>query len=189
MRRSRPFQDVPDQIEIELAPGAEGNFQTLEVMRQVARLRSTAPLVRTTAVSVVNPVAQNDNVGEVTAIASWVRSSMKYRFDPADQEQLTDPLTLLDQIARGVPTYSSDCDDMSLLTATLLLSLGYGDIYFCAVRYDPNANEQDSFDHVYTVAYVKDKDTGKTVRIPLDCILSAPIGSEVTSASKVEYAI
>jgi len=175
---------------IELSPGAEGNLQTLEIMKQVAQERKTSPLVRQTALQIIQSVPQNDRVAECLAIGDWVRANMRYTFDVASEEQLTDPLTLLDQINKQIPCTSSDCDDMSLLTATLLLSIGYTDIVFCAVRYDKTATSRDSFDHVYTAVYVKDFKTGQEIRIPLDCILpDAPMGSEVESASLTEYAL
>ena len=186
---SRP-PGLPNQLQIELQPGAAGNLQTLEIMRQVALLRASDPAVRAKVLEIIYPVAQNDRVGEVVSIGRWVRSKMRYTLDVAGEEQLTDPLTLLDQISRGVPCTSSDCDDMSLLTITLLLAAGYGDVFLCAVKYDSSASREDSYDHVYTVVYVKDQATGETLRIPLDCILeNVPMGSEVNHAAILEYAI
>jgi hypothetical protein len=188
-RPQRP-SPLPDQLEIELAPGAQGNIQTLEVMKEVARYRSRSPLVRQTALGIIYPVPQNDSVGEALAIGQWVRSQMRYTGDTADEEQLTDPLTLLDQIERGVPCTSSDCDDMSLLTVTLLLSVGFTEVFYRAIRYDSEARPQDSFDHVYTVVYVADPITRTKIRLPLDCILPhVPMGSEVSHATGLEYAV
>lgn len=161
-----------------LPNGKAGSYKTVEIMCGVARSRSSHPVVRELALKILQAAGTDSQnyEDEARAIGNFVRSRVKYVRDINGVEQLHDPLTMIDQIKRGVSV--GDCDDMSLLTATLLLSIGHQP-FFRIVRYKGRGN---GFQHIYVVVF--EKNWGKErKRIVLDCILKRhPIGTEVPHA-------
>lgn len=103
--------------------------------------------------------------------------------DPENIEYLVDPVDMAKNMKNG--TAQGDCDDMALMTATLLLTIGHQP-FFRAVRYEqPLGN----YNHIYVVDYEKNPYDGKK-RIVLDCILKdKPIGSEVSHQNGEEYKV
>jgi hypothetical protein len=63
-------------------------------------------------------VAPHDYFGEMRAIQKWVQDNIRYIFDPRDVEYFQTPRrTMIDG--------AGDCDDLSILTSSLLESIGY----------------------------------------------------------------
>lgn len=154
-------------------------------MKRVAHARKSHPLVRELALNILSHhnVPSHDYAKEALAIGKYVKHKVRYVRDIAGMEQLHDPLTMIDQIRRG--TSQGDCDDMSLLVATLLLSIGHKP-FFRIVRYKSNTGP---FQHIYVVAY--ENDSGKErQRIVLDAILKKKaIGTEVNHVSGKEIRV
>lgn len=168
-----------------VADGLNGNIQTIEFMKKVARLRSGDPLSRKLALKIVNDygVPSHHFVDEALAIGDFVKNHVRYVRDPEDIEYLADPIDLIKQMQKG--TAQGDCDDMSLLVATLLLSIGHQPFYR-AVRYESASG---NYNHIYVVVYEQNM-KGPKERIVLDCILKdRPIGSEVNHTNGDEYPI
>lgn len=144
-------------------------------MKRVARARSSHPTVRQLALAILrhhNTDSQN-YVDEALAIGRYVKEKVKYVRDIEGIEQLHDPLTMIEQLQRGVAC--GDCDDMSLLIATLLLSVGHQP-YFRIVKYKNGG----SYQHIYVVVYEKNWGGSSKTRIVLDAILKRhKIGTEV----------
>lgn len=155
------------------------------MMKKVARLRASDPLLRKLALNILQQynVPSHHFVDEALAIGDYVKQKVRYVRDPEGVEYLTDPKDLIKQIQNGLA--QGDCDDMALLIATLLLAIGH-EPYFRAVRY------QDSFgpyNHIYVVDY-DHNGQGQKLRVVLDGILKdREIGSEVEHISGDEYAI
>lgn len=82
-------------------------------------------------------VASKDYRGEVEAIQAWVRENIRYTRDPYFVETLISPAALID-------SRQGDCDDHSMLVASLLLSVGFKP-RFVAIGYTPG-----TFEHVLT---------------------------------------
>jgi hypothetical protein len=154
-------------------------------MKRVARQRSSHPLVRQLALNILrsHKIASQNHADEALAIGRYVKEKVRYVKDIDSIEQLHDPLTMIDQIQRGVAM--GDCDDMSLLIATLLLSIGIKP-YFRIVRYRAGKGP---FQHIYVVTY--EKNWGKPrSRIVLDAILKRQqMGYEVRHASGKEIKV
>jgi hypothetical protein len=168
-------EHTPKMTQSPLPRGSQGNLKTVEVMKQVARARASHPVVRELALKILEwaKTDSQNHLDEALAIGRFVKTRVKYVRDIHGVEQLHDPLTLIDQIKRGVA--AGDCDDMSLLTATLLLSIGHQP-YFKIVKY---RNHPGAFHHIYVVVYEKNWKKPK-VRLVLDCILKRHrIGTEV----------
>lgn len=169
----------------QLPKGVSANLETVEIMKRVARARATHPQIRELALAILKHanVPSQNYIQEAMAIGKYVQKKVRYVRDIEGVEQLHDPVTMIDQLRRGFAM--GDCDDMSLLIATLLLSIGHQP-YFRIVRYGKNAGP---YHHIYVVVYEKDWRQPKK-RIVLDAILKrSPMGTEVPHTSGKEIKI
>ena len=163
----------------------QANLFTVKLMSQIAESRASNPAVRTQAVNILNSagVQSHDYVSEAVAIGTWVQRNVAYARDSSVAEQLFDPLTLIEQASRGAAR--GDCDDMALLTASLLLAIGHTPFFRC-VRYDATTGP---YQHIYVVDYERGP-TGATQRIPIDCIVkNHAIGYEVAQINGDEFPV
>lgn len=154
-------------------------------MKKVARIRAGDPLIRQLALNILQQygVASHHFVDEALAIGDYVKNKVRYVRDPENIEYLTDPLKMVKMIQAD--RAQGDCDDMALLTATLLLAVGHQP-FFRAVRYDQSLG---NYNHIYTVVYDRNM-RGPEQRVVLDCILKdQEIGSEVNHVNGEEYAV
>lgn len=179
------FGNKPQVINTKLPFGVNANLETVEIMKRVARQRAIHPEVRQLALAIIRQAkTQSQNyIDEAIAIGKYVHKHMNYVRDIDGVEQLHDPVMLIDQLRRGVAI--GDCDDMSLLIATLLLSIGHKP-YFRIVRYGKHSGP---YHHIYVVVYEKNWKQAKK-RLVLDAILKrSPIGTEVPHTSGKEIKI
>lgn len=176
--------ELPLSINGELAAGSKGNIQTLELMRRVARENRDHPLVRDVSLQIINHAGTVDHhfLTEAQVIGAWAQDKVKYVRDPAGVEQLQDPKLMLREIAENGVAFG-DCDDISLLIATMLLTIGAMP-YFRAVKY---RHRLGPFNHVYVVLYDRNF-LGKKERLVLDGIVKhKPIGFEMPHKYGEEY--
>ncbi len=169
--------------ESSLKPGILGNIETVDLMREVAHDRKGHPIVRQLALSIVHAlkIPSMNHLAEARAIGQFVQQKVRYVKDAEGIEQIHDPILLIDQINRGIA--QADCDDQTLLIATLLLSIGIKPKFRC-VRYKARSG---GYNHIYLVVYEKDRDTPKQ-RLVIDPIIEdQPIGFEVPHESGKEY--
>jgi len=170
--------NLPSTKSKRLSSGINGNFETIEIMQRVARERSRHPLVRDLALKILlyYKVPSQHYRDEALAIGDWVKKKVRYVRDIKDVETLHDPLTIIDQIKRGVA--QGDCDDMALLIASLLLSIGHAP-YFKAIKYKKGFP---SLQHIYVVVFERNQGETAKTQIALDAIMKTkPIGYEVPS--------
>jgi hypothetical protein len=178
--------NIPQVKTTQVGNGIRGNMDTVEIMKRVARERSRHPLVRELALKIlqVSQVPSQDYRTEALAIGDYVKRKVRYVRDIEGVETLHDPLTMIDQIRRGES--QGDCDDMSLLIAALLLSIGHRPV-FRIVKYTSKAP---GFQHIYVVDYERNHNEKNKSRIVLDAILKRkPIGSEVPHVEGKEIAV
>lgn len=176
---------LPRISESEIGDGLSGNVETIEMMKKVARLRAGDPLLRKLALNILQEaqVPSHHFIKEALAIGNFVKAKVRYVRDPENIEYLQDPKDLVKGMQAN--TAQGDCDDMSLLVATLLLTIGHQPL-FRAVRYDSSMG---NYNHIYVVDYEKDP-YGQKQRVVLDCILKdQEIGSEVNHISGEDYQI
>lgn len=174
--------NTPETVNGKVSNGVQGNLDTVRLMSQIARNRSRHPLVRELALRIVQAanVKSQNYYDEAKAIGQYVHRKVRYVRDIKGVETLIDPVTLIDQLRRGEA--QGDCDDMSLLIASLLLSIGHQP-YFRMVRYRAG---MPGFSHIYIVTYEKNYG-GEKQRLVLDAILKRhPIGFEVPHAEGEE---
>lgn len=103
------------------------------------------PAVRVAAIDAARGSVKNIN--EIDAVLAWMKQHIEFRGEHA--ETLQSPVVTL-QLGAG------DCDDHSILSAAMLMSLGY------KVRFKTVASQRSApgqFSHVYVI--VQDKRTGE----------------------------
>lgn len=98
-------------------------------MQRLTHEGKKSPLVRQVAVYLVQDLAQKDHLGEIRAVHSFVRDRIRYVRDIRGVETLH----AADKI---LTDKQGDCDDKSILIASLLESLGYK-TRFVAVGFHP----------------------------------------------------
>lgn len=106
------------QNELQLANGLQGVADTLQYMNQAVSAYKTNPQIRELSLSLTRNLPQKDYAGEVKALFNYVQKRIRYVRDINGVETLqTPPKTL--EYGQG------DCDDKSMLLATMLESLGH----------------------------------------------------------------
>ena len=154
-------------------------------MKKVARLRAGDPLLRKLALNILQQyqVPSHYFAEEALAIGDYVKNNVRYVRDPDNIEYLQDPVKMVTDIQNK--SAQGDCDDMALLTASLLLTIGHQPL-FRAVRYDSMVG---NYNHIYVIVYERDP-YGAEQRIVLDPILkNKPIGTETSYANGDDYPI
>lgn len=162
-----------------LRDGEKGSLDTVNLMIKIAREQSQLKEIRDFAIDIVNQykTKSHDHLHESASIGDFVKNNVQYIKDIQGVELLHEPLLMIADIKRGISR--GDCDDMALLTATLLLSIGIRP-YFKIVRYKATKG---NYNHIYVMVYERDGQN-KPEWLALDCILKdKPIGTEVTFES------
>jgi len=103
-----------------------------------------------------------------TEIYDWIKKHIKYQYDPVSEEWVQDSLTTL-------KLESGDCDDFTVLGASLIRSLGIP-ARICFVK----TNNEKSFSHVYFEYHSDAKDKW----IPFDAIVNRYPGWESPTISE-----
>jgi len=114
-----------------LQGGIEDNLPFIkEVLKRNLENGSEDIVVRKVAESIVRRVPARDKLGEITAIHNWVKNHIRYTGDPYGAELIKSPRRLLMDYAEArqlgqLPVILADCDESSLLAASLLRSIGH----------------------------------------------------------------
>lgn len=118
----------PTVARIEIGSGNAGVKKTLAVMRRVVLEYRQNPVIIGTAQRVLASVPNKNWNAEIRALHEFVRDRVRYTLDVNAVEVLQTPTRLLQ-------TLQGDCDDKSLLLATLLEASGHP-ARFVAVGFD-----------------------------------------------------
>jgi transglutaminase-like putative cysteine protease len=144
---------TPTTITLKGIPdGRAGTLAVLKAMREITRKGKTNPAVFDLSREIVKNIPPKKWGQEVAAVFRWVRDNIRYIKDPRNIETLHTPEKIL-EYAQG------DCDDQSILLATLLETIGHP-ARFVAVGFAP-----DTFSHVYVETKIGNR------WIPLDPIM------------------
>lgn len=95
----------------------------------------------------------HDRVETADAFTRFVRSNVKFEFDPEDVELLRTPSYYARRLRARLPV-SGDCDDLALLLGTMLYSQGF-QVAYVVMAASPIQWE---FRHVFVAALVKHRD-------------------------------
>ena len=125
------YQEIPE--------GIAGTDVTVAEMNRLVKEGLKNPLIRLTALKIIKDagVKGRDFNGEIRAIFDWVVANVRYTKDPYRLEMVHSPDVVL-RMRVG------DCDDMSILLASLLQSLGH-ETRFKVI----SSVDRASFNHVY----------------------------------------
>ncbi len=149
----------------EIGSGRAGTEDTLWVMRNLTLAGKTHPAVRDLAVRLTRLFPQKDFRAEVYALWRFVRDRIRYVRDIRGVETLQMPDVTL-QIGQG------DCDDKSVLLASLLESIGHP-TRFKAMSFKPG-----KFSHVL----IETRIGGSGPWVPLETTEPVPFGWEPPDA-------
>lgn len=109
----------PDTAQLHAIPsGVAGTLATLKIMWLLVRKGKVTLPVRQLAVRLTNGIQQKDFTGEVVALHRFVRDEIRYVKDIDGVETLHDAERILKYGA-------GDCDDKSILLASLLEAIGH----------------------------------------------------------------
>jgi len=114
---------------IKLEKGKAGTRQTLRLMSQLVKAGKKNMLVRQLALRLIDGKKQKDRAGEIKKIHAFVRDRIRYVRDIRGVETIHSAQRILKQ-------RQGDCDDKSILLASLLESIGHA-TRFVAVGFKP----------------------------------------------------
>lgn len=126
--------------------GDAGTYAVLAHMRKVAREGALDPLVRHTAVRIVEGVSGQDRRAQAAVIREWLIETIRFLPDPSNAELLYTPRRILEILQAGPPTIRIDCDDVAVLGAALAGSIGLRARFVVVGFHAPDA----PFRHVWT---------------------------------------
>lgn len=124
--------------------GVGGIRCTLSAMRALVRHYRADPNIRARTITLLRLTPEKDAPSEIRTIFEFVRDHVRYVQDVHETETLTTPDKTLQLLA-------GDCDDKSVLLATMLESVGYATRFVIAGYNTPNV-----FEHVYVEAMLPD---------------------------------
>lgn len=110
---------------------------TLKLMSELTKRGKKLPKIREKATSLVQRLGQKNYLGEIEALHRFVRDSIRYVRDINGVETLHFPEQILEQ-------EYGDCDDKSVLLASLLEAIGHP-TRFVAVGF----KQPDDYSHVF----------------------------------------
>lgn len=122
---------------VPMANGFQGIEQTIRTMRQLVNEFRTNATIRQTAMQIVFLTPEKDEYSECESIFNFVRDHIRYVKDVVGVETLALPTITL-------ATRMGDCDDQSVLLASLLESIGYPTQFVIAGYSQPGV-----YEHVY----------------------------------------
>lgn len=130
---------------LQLIPsGAAGTRATLKIMGRLVKDGKKNLAVRQAALFIVGEQTAKDWRGEINALFEFVRDQIRYVRDIRDVETLHTADKVL-ELGQG------DCDDKSILLASLLETIGHP-TRFCAVGFTP-----DEYAHVLVQTKLADE--------------------------------
>ena len=141
MKVSHAPASHPSRV-ISIPDGVAGTRETLKLMADIVRSYKKDSTIRQMAGDLVQYCPSQSFMQEVKAIFQWVKNNVRYLQDVNEIETLQTPDVTLN-IRRG------DCDDHSVLLASLLESIGHP-CRFIALGY----SQPGQFEHVYTQTLV-----------------------------------
>ena len=109
---------------IGLGNGEEISQNTLNEMARIIRESSANPNIISIARKIVAQLPWKDEYAEVKAVFQFMQEYCRYVKDPVGTETITTPPLALAQI-RDVRLFHGDCDDFTVLSLSLLRSIGY----------------------------------------------------------------
>lgn len=133
---------------IRLSDGDQGTVETIAQIRKLVHQGMTDQAINRAAIGIVRAagIQQFDFAGETRALFEWVKNNIRFTRDIAGIETL--------RTAREILTIrAGDCDDIVLLLASLLSTVGHN-VRLVTISSDPTAPR--TFSHIYLEAEMQD---------------------------------
>ena len=150
----KPKKQLTSSLQI-IPSGPAGVYHTLRIMRDLTRHGKRDIVIRQKALELTGSLNQKDWLGEVKSLHRFVRDNIRYIKDIRGVETVAYPDITL-ECAQG------DCDDKSVLLASLLESIGHP-TRFVAVGFRP-----ENYSHVYVETRMSDKWIGLETTEPVN---------------------
>lgn len=129
-----------------IAPGKRGIFQTVRMMRALVLDGRQDPFVVDCTRAMCLMCPKKDRLAQARAVFEFCRDHVWYVSDPVDVECISPAWYTLH-------TRSGDCDDKSILLASMLEAIGIQTAFVVAGYQDPS-----EFEHVYVSCMPYDGD-------------------------------
>jgi len=142
--------DAPRSITFALNNSTSDAEQIITFLAHFARQYGKSPTIMTVAGKMIRNIRANNFVEEqYSRVASFVLDRVTYVADPRGAEYVRSPVKLIREYCeRGFA--QGDCDDMALLTASLMTALGFK-VRIVAVK----INNSDYYNHVLNQVMVR----------------------------------
>jgi len=142
--------DAPRSITFALNNSTSDAEQIIAFLAHFARQYGKSPTIMTVAAKMIRNIRANNFVEEqYSRVASFVLDRVTYVADPRGAEYVRSPVKLIREYCeRGFA--QGDCDDMALLTASLMTALGFK-VRIVAVK----INNSDYYNHVLNQVMVR----------------------------------
>ena len=162
-RRYLPAPLSQARIDLRGIPkGYPGTLKTLDHIQALVRQGAKDFYVRQKAIDILlqSRVHPKDYLGEIKALFKWVQQNIRYTRDPYRVEALH-------SARRMLALRAGDCDDMTILLAAMLESIGHPTrlIIIGPTQFQPNL-----FSHIYLEANLRGR------WISLDATMPFPVG-------------
>lgn len=137
MHVNAEIQKTPTKVFLMGIPsGKAGIVETLKIMSRLTNNGKKSFVVRQTALSLLDDVLQKDYRNEIKRLFDFVKNNIRYVRDIRNIETLHTPEKILE-------FKSGDCDDKSVLLASMLESIGH------KTRFVACGKEPGVYEHVY----------------------------------------
>jgi hypothetical protein len=142
--------------------GYAGTKRTVDYIIQLIRDGAKDFCVRQHAIDILigSRVRPKDYLGEIGTLFEWVKNNVRYTRDIHRVE-------LLHSARRMLELRAGDCDDMTILLASMIKSVGHP-VRLVLVGFNPMKKKL--FSHIYLEAFCKG------LWIPLDATMNRPMG-------------
>ena len=155
---------------INLGNGDSASVNTMHLMRNVILSSAENTYVRNFAEDIIED-AEKDDYKRALAIYEYLKNHTKYTHDMRSIEFIKTPPVSLQQLeVGGCPLL--DCDDYTVLSLSLLSSLGY------KTKMRAVAYKTQKFEHIYGMVMIKGK------WVPFDLVNTAGFGKQYSPSLK-----
>lgn len=162
MKSYNQVMGLPRQEEF-IGTGETAIMNTIKKMKDIIMSSSRNPYIREWAQKIVAGIEVNDLKNEANAIHNFVRDNVRYTRDPFGYEYLQTPPVLLEDIRLYQAGQGNrpigDCDDMTMLSLSLLKSIGFN-VAIKVVSF----HESGRLSHVYGLVKIGYE------WVPIDCV-------------------
>lgn len=154
--------------------GLAGIWQTMYLMRDIVYRSIRERIIKDTAVNLIRNIEPTKYLEQVKKIFSFIRKKVKYVKDYFGIEEIQYPSRLLSNILKKGYAYG-DCDDMAILVASMLYSIGLK-TRFCVIATKPKV-----YNHIRTEVLINNK------WIPLELASTKLFGDKIETKEKPLY--